>query len=160
MMRSAINCTAMSKDGSMSSSSPAEARRTASSRLAKRTNGNVLTRVRLEPDGSMVEIMSDGRTRPIRPRTDWSVVDATTEADIARHAKEDSDEAAHDAAAWAREVRRRVGLSQTDFSRCIGVPLAKVRGWESGKQTPAGPERTLLRLIAYSPKTALAALAR
>jgi putative transcriptional regulator len=117
-------------------------------------------RVRLEPDGSMVEIMSDGGTRPIPPRTDWSVVDATTEADIARQTQKDSDEAAYDAAGWAREVRRRVGLSQTAFSRCIGVPVAKVRGWESGKEAPAGPERRLLRLIAYSPETALAALVR
>jgi len=108
----------------------------------------------------MVEIMSDGGTRPNPARTDWSVVDAATEADIARQTQEDSNEAAHDAAAWAREVSRSVGLSQTDFSRCIGVPVAKVHGWESGKQAPAGPERTLLRLIAYSPGTALAALAR
>jgi DNA-binding transcriptional regulator YiaG len=38
--------------------------------------------------------------------------------------------------------------------------VAKVRGWESGKEAPAGPERRLLRLIAYSPETALAALVR
>ncbi len=63
-----------------------------------------------------------------------------------------------DAAVWAREVRRSVGLSQLDFSRCIGVPVATVRNWESGKQSPAGAERALLRLIAFSPRTAIAAL--
>ena len=106
----------------------------------------------------MVELLSDGGPRPIRPRTDWSVVDSTTDADIARHQREDDAEAAHDAAAWARSVRRSVGLSQAEFSRRIGVPVAKVRDWESGRQTPAGPERTVLRLIAHSPGAALAAL--
>jgi putative transcriptional regulator len=142
----------------MLSSSPGAVRRSASSRLGKRTHGNRVTRARLEPDGSIVEILADGDLRPIRPRTDWSVVDATTEADIARHVREDTDEAMRDAAVWAREVRRSVGLSQSDFSRCIGVPLAKVRDWETGKQTPAGLERAVLRLIAHSPRTALDAL--
>jgi len=44
------------------------------------------------------------------------------------------------------------------FPRCIGVPVAKVRDWESGKQAPAGPERMLPKLIAHSPRTVRAAL--
>ncbi len=115
-------------------------------------------RARLESDGSIVEILSGGATRPIPPRTDWSAVDATSEAEIERHAREDEVDSMRDAAAWAREVRRRVGLTQADFSRRNGVPLAKVRDWERGRVAPAGPERTLLRLIAHSPRTALAAL--
>lgn len=142
----------------MSSSSPAAARRSVSYRPAKRTHGNCVTRARLEPDGSIVEILRGGGTRPIPPRTDWSLVEATSESDIARHAQEDADEATQDVAAWAREVRRRVGLSQSEFSRRIGVPVTKVRDWESGRQAPVGPERAVLRLIAHSPKTALAAL--
>lgn len=106
----------------------------------------------------MIEVLADGGTRPIRSRTDWSAVDSTTDADIARHQREDDAEAARDAAVWARSVRRSVGLSQADFSRCIGVPLSKVRAWETGRLTPAGAERILLRLIAHSPRNALAAL--
>jgi hypothetical protein len=64
-------------------------------------------RARLEPDGSIVEILPGGATRPIPPRADWSFVDATNETDIARHARQDANEAMHDATAWAREVRRR-----------------------------------------------------
>jgi putative transcriptional regulator len=117
-----------------------------------------VTRARLEPDGSIVEILPAGGTRSIRPRIDWPVVDATSEADIARHQREDLIEAMHDAAVWTRAVRRSVGLSQADFSRCIGVPVAKVRDWESGRQAPEGLERTVLRLIAHSPKSVMAVL--
>ena len=142
----------------MSSSLPVAAQRSASSRRAKRTRGSGVTRARLEADGSIVQVLPDGSTRPIPPRIDWTDVDATSEADIVRHEREDLAEAMRDAADWAREVRRRTGLSQAEFSRRIGVPVAKVRDRENGRRAPAGPERTLLRLIAHSPRTALAAL--
>jgi putative transcriptional regulator len=112
----------------------------------------------MEADGSIVEVLHDGSTKPIPPRIDWSDADATSELDIARHESEDLVEAMRDSADRAREVRRRMGLSQAEFSRRIGVPVAKVRDWERGRQVPAGPERTLLRLIAHAPRAALAAL--
>lgn len=144
----------------MSSSSPAAVRRSASSRAARRTPGNSsgTTRARLEPDGTVVEILADGTTRPLPPRSDWSRVDATTEADIARHEREDTADAMREAASWARQVRQRLGLSQADFSRRIGVPVAMVRDWEHGRQAPAGPARALLRLIDRASEAALAAL--
>ena len=55
-----------------------------------------------------------------------------SESDIVRHESEDLADAMRDAADWAREVRRRMGLSQAGFSRRIGVPVAKVREWERG----------------------------
>lgn len=117
-----------------------------------------MTRARLEADGTVVEILFDGSTRPIPTRSDWSQADATTEADIARHATEDDAEALQDAASWARRVRGRLGLSQTDFARRIAVPVATVREWESGKTAPSGPARSLLRVIDQAPHAALLAL--
>jgi len=117
-----------------------------------------MTRVRLDPDGSVVELLPDGTTRRVAPRADWSLVDATTEADIARHAAEDDAEAIRDAAVWARRVRRRLGLSQAEFAQRIAVPVATVRNWEQGKRVPRGPARALLRLIDRAPAAALAAL--
>jgi len=117
-----------------------------------------MTHVRLDADGSVVELLPDGSTRRIAPRTDWARADAATEADIARHAAEDEAEAMADAAAWARRVRHRLGLSQTDFARHIHVPVATVRNWEQGKRAPTGPARALLRLIDRAPAQALAAL--
>ncbi len=144
----------------MSSSSRTAAPSAASSRRARptRASGNSTTRVRLDTDGSVVELLPDGSTRRIAPRTDWSRADAVTEADIARHAAADDADAMRDAAAWARRVRRRLGLSQTDFARRIQVPVATVRNWEQGKRAPRGPARALLRLIDRAPAEALAAL--
>ncbi len=117
-----------------------------------------MTRVRLDPDGSVVELLPDGTTRRVAPRVDWSLVDATTEADIARHAAEDDAEAMRDAAAWARRVRRRLGLSQAEFAQRIAVPVATVRNWEQGKRVPRGPARALRRLIDRAPAAARAGL--
>ena len=41
-----------------------------------------------------------------------------------------------DAAAYARRVRRKVGLSQLAFAKRIGVPVDTVRNWEQGKRAP------------------------
>ena len=115
-------------------------------------------RARLDPDGTVLIRTVSGWER-VEPRSDWSRVDATTEAEIAAQIAEDDAEAAKDAAAWARRVRRRIGLSQSEFARRIGVPTTLVRQWERGDATPEGTARTLLRLIDRAPEMALAVLA-
>jgi hypothetical protein len=44
-----------------------------------------------------------------------------------------------EAAADARRVRRRVGLSQAALARRIGVPVDTVRDWEQARHAPHGP---------------------
>jgi putative transcriptional regulator len=117
-----------------------------------------MTKARLRADRTLVEILPDGSERVITPRTDWSRVDATTEEEIAAQIAEDEAEAMRDAAAYARRVRRRVGLSQVAFARRIGVPVDTVRNWEQGKRAPQGPARALLRIIDRAPELALSAL--
>jgi putative transcriptional regulator len=119
-----------------------------------------MTKARLKADRTVVEILPDGSERVITPRTDWSRVDATTEEEIAAQIAEDEAEAMHDAAAYARRVRRRVGLSQVAFAKRIGVPVDTVRNWEQGKRAPQGPARALLRIIDRAPEAALQALER
>ncbi|MCA7120919.1 MAG: helix-turn-helix domain-containing protein [Acidibrevibacterium sp.] len=120
-----------------------------------------MTRVkaRLREDGHVARLLADGSESPMRPQADWSRIDATTEDDIARHQAEDDAEAREDAAAWARHVRHKVGLSQDAFAARLGLPVATVRNWEQGKRLPRGPARALLRILAKAPETALAALA-
>jgi putative transcriptional regulator len=78
----------------------------------------------------VVEIRHDGSERPIAPRVDWSRVDATTEEEIAAQIVQDDAEAMRDAAAYARRVRRKVGLSQVAFARRIGIPVDTVSNRE------------------------------
>ena len=117
-----------------------------------------MVRSRLKADQTVVEILPDGSERVITPRTDWSRVDATTEEESAAQIARDEAEVIRDAAAYARRVRRRVGLSQVAFARRIGVPVDTVRNWEQGKRAPQGPARALLRIIDRAPELALSAL--
>jgi hypothetical protein len=75
-------------------------------------NGDAtVTRALLKDDGTVVEILRDGSERPLVPQVDWARIDATTEEDIAAQIAEDEAEARRDAAAYARRVRRKAGLS-------------------------------------------------
>lgn len=91
-------------------------------------------------------------------RIDPARVDATTEDDIAAHRAVDEAEAMQDVAKFARRVRKRLGLSQTEFSRRIDVPLDTIRNWEQGKRCPTGAAKALLKVLDKAPEAALAAL--
>ena len=114
------------------------------------------TEARLDATGAVSRRRSGGPWKPVSPRTDWARVDATAEAEIERQAAFDDAEAAKDAAAWVRRVRRRAGLSQAGFARRIGVSVATERGWEQGKLVPQGAARALLRVIEWVPEAMLA----
>lgn len=91
-------------------------------------------------------------------RIDAHRVDATTEADIARHQAADSAEAMLDAAKFARRVRRRLGFSQAEFAERIDVSLDTIRNWAQGKRCPTGAAKALLKVLDRAPEAALAAL--
>lgn len=85
-------------------------------------------------------------------------VDATREEDIAKQAASDEAEAMQDAARFARRVRKRLGLSQAEFSKRIDVSLETIRNWEQGKRSPTGAAKALLKVLDKAPEAALAAL--
>ena len=91
-------------------------------------------------------------------RIDPARVDATTEADIDTHQAADEVGALQDAAKFARRVRKRMGLSQAEFSQRIEVPLDTIRNWEQGKRCPTGAAKALLKVLDKAPEAALAAL--
>ncbi|MBK8909260.1 MAG: helix-turn-helix domain-containing protein [Rhodospirillales bacterium] len=111
----------------------------------------------LERDGSLIRTDTDARV-PLKGRIDGARVDRTTEAEIARQAADDDHALWQDAAAYARRVRRKTGLTQAAFATRIGVPLDTVRNWEQGKRLPAGPAKALLRILDRAPEAALTAL--
>lgn len=70
----------------------------------------------------------------------------------------DEAEAIHDATRFARRVRKRLGLSQAEFSHWIDVSLDTIRNWEQGKSCPTGAAKALLKVLDKAPEAALAAL--
>ncbi len=57
-----------------------------------------------------------------------------------------------------KAVRRKLGVSQSQFALMIGVSVATLRGWEQGRRTPQGPALALLRVAARNPKLVAEAL--
>jgi putative transcriptional regulator len=58
-----------------------------------------------------------------------------------------------------REVRSRLGLTQSTFAGMLRVSVATVREWERGRRRPEGPARVLLKVIAREPDAVRRALA-
>ena len=63
------------------------------------------------------------------------------------------------AAVDVKAIRRRLGKSQAEFARLIGVSVATLQNWEQGRRRPEGPARALLRVAAVNPEAVAAALA-
>jgi putative transcriptional regulator len=59
-----------------------------------------------------------------------------------------------------KAIRGRLGKSQAEFARMIGVSVATLQNWEQGRRRPEGPARALLKVAAKNPKLVSAALAK
>ena len=51
-----------------------------------------------------------------------------------------------------RAVRRKLGLSQSQFAAKFGFQPAPLKNWEQGRTRPDGPARVLLAVIARHPE--------
>lgn len=113
-----------------------------------------IVKARLKDDGRVVKITASGRERSIKSSIDWAKVDATTEEEIAQQIDDDDAGAQQDAAAYARGVRERFGVSQEIFAERLGVSPETVRSWEQGRRSLKGPAKALLRFMAREPAAA------
>jgi putative transcriptional regulator len=55
----------------------------------------------------------------------------------------------------AAEARSRVGVSQRDFARLLGVSARTLQDWEQGRRKPTGAAKTLLRVAFSHPEVLL-----
>ena len=105
-----------------------------------------------------VKMHKDGQPNLPQGKVNLALLDATSEKDIARQQRADDIEASMDAAKFARRVRRRIGLTQSEFSQKIDVSIETIRNWEQGKRSPTGAAKALLKMLDRSPELALIAL--
>jgi len=95
--------------------------------------------------------------------TDWQALDAQTDEDIARNVAGDPDAApiltdSETASAIVRTVRKRLGLSQTEFAAKFQLPVGTLRDWEQNRRQPEAPALAYLRVIAREPDMVARAL--
>ena len=124
-------------------------------------------RARRLKDGTLVEVLPDGSTRPFPPDdTDWAALPHLTEEEINAAALSDPDNpprtperAKHlKRVPQVKVMRRALHLTQEEFAARFHIPLGTLRDWEQGKTQPDQAARAYLRVIARNPKAVLEAL--
>lgn len=152
-----------SKPASSSLRSRAAGTRSSSFRSAKPTTGKRKNIVSIS-----------GAEAAMKP-VDWDRIDATSEAEIRRHARQDGTGLPPDRE-WrrmirggqvrlvlpeqvdVRAIRTKLKLSQTEFAEHFGFTPSAVRQWEQGRRYPHGPARVLLTIIDREPEAVRRAL--
>ena len=129
---------------------------------------NDIVRARRLPDGTVVQVLPDGSTRPFADRTDWARQEAMTEEEIEANALSEPDNPPLTYEELAqmrpvpnpRRIRERLKLTQEQFAERFEVPLGTLRDWEQGVSLPDSAAKTLLRVIDKDPEAVINALAQ
>ena len=114
---------------------------------------------RVLPDGSLVQVLDDGTTRPMHDPMDWAAVDALTEDEIMAAAMSDPDAQPLSEASLAtakrgphpRFLRMKLRLSREEFAARYHFPLDVLIDWEIHKSHPDEIVRAYLKAIAADP---------
>lgn len=102
--------------------------------------------------------------RRMKPKTDRTKINSTTDADIRRHMIADGQGRESDLTNFAPVIppqilRKHLGMTQSQFAKALRIPLSTLRNWEQGRVLPDPAARSLLTIVAKNPKVALKALA-
>ncbi len=57
-----------------------------------------------------------------------------------------------------KNIRAKIGMSQSEFASAFGISVSTLRHWERGDRTPNGPALVLLNVVSKEPKAVLKAL--
>ena len=94
--------------------------------------------------------------RRMKPRINRAKIDATAEADIRRHMREDGQDE-NDFADFApvippQVLRKQLRMTQAEFAKALRIPIATLRNWEQGRVLPDPAARSLLTIVARNPR--------
>jgi putative transcriptional regulator len=125
-------------------------------------------RVKLYRDGTVVQELQDGTTHVLESDTDWARVDAMTDEDAEYNALMDPDEEPFltdedrekiKKLPDPKRIRRKLKLTQKEFSRRYRIPLGTLRDWERRARFPDSAARAYLTVISQEPERIAAILA-
>ena len=125
-----------------------------------------IIRAKPQSDGTLVQVLPDGSTKPLEDKTDWARLRAMTDEEVTAAALADPDAQPLTAEqlSTARRVprtktlRRALHLTQEEFATRYRIPLGTLRDWEQGRCEPDQPARAYLTVIAHDPEVVQRAL--
>ena len=119
-----------------------------------------IIRAKPQSDGTLVQVLPDGSTKPLEDKTDWARLRAMTDEEVmaAALADPDAQPLTAEQLSTARRVprtktlRRALHLTQEEFATRYRIPLGTLRDWEQGRCEPDQPARAYLTVIAHDPE--------
>lgn len=117
-------------------------------------------------DGTLVQELPDGSTRPLEDKTDWQRLRTMTDEEVmaAAHSDPDAQPLLPEQLRLLKRVprtrtlRRTLSLTQEEFAAIYHIPLGTLRDWEQGAAEPDAAARSYLRVISSNPKAVAEAL--
>lgn len=117
-------------------------------------------------NGTTVQFMKDGTQQVLADKTDWARLNALTDAEIEAAAEADLENPLLTDAELKRfrpvpnpkEIRKRLNMTQQQFSQQFELPLGTLRDWEQGTREPDSAAKSYLRVIAKIPQGVIQAL--
>ena len=117
-------------------------------------------------NGATLQFMQDGSQRVLADKTDWVRLNALTDADIEVAAEADLENPLLTDAELKqfrpvpnpKEIRKRLNMTQQQFSQQFELPLGTLRDWEQGTREPDSAAKSYLRVIAKNPQEVIKAL--
>jgi putative transcriptional regulator len=118
-------------------------------------------------DGTIVQVLPNGSTKPFEDKTDWDGLRAVTDEEVtaaamadpaARPMRPEQLRTAH-RVPRAKTLRRALALTQEEFAARYHIPIGTLRDWEQGRCTPDQPALAYLAVIARDPEGVKRALA-
>ena len=111
---------------------------------------------KMRPDGTVAEVLEDGRERPfpdapMRPMTD-AEIEAAARADPDARPMTEVEFRKARRVPRVKTMRRALGLTQAEFAARYQAPLGTLRDWEQGRTEPDQPARAYLTVIAHDPE--------
>lgn len=111
-------------------------------------------------DGTRVQVLPDGSTKPLDDKTDWTRLRAMTDEQVTAAALSDPDAIPKTAKQFrsaqrvprVKTLRRALTLTQEEFAERYHIPIGTLRDWEQGRCEPDQPARAYLTVIAHDPE--------
>jgi len=113
-----------------------------------------------QSDGTIVQVLADGSTKPLEDKTNWARLRAMTDEEVTAAARSDPNARpmtlkqlrSARRVPRTKTLRRALHLTQEEFATRYRIPIGTLRDWEQGRCEPDQPAQAYLTVIAHDPE--------